>query len=51
MIMEDGDGWGCHRAMTVGTNVVIDVTICGYNESDDAAVTIARDIASRLPTG
>ncbi|HET6733038.1 sensor domain-containing protein [Mycobacterium sp.] len=51
MLMEDGDGWGCHRAMTVGSNVVIDVTICGYNEADEAAVTIARDIAGKLPKG
>jgi hypothetical protein len=26
MIMEDGDGWGCERAMSMASNVVVDVT-------------------------
>ena len=36
--------------MTVGSNVVIDVTICGENESGDVAVSIARDIAALKTT-
>jgi PknH-like extracellular domain len=51
MIMEDGDGWGCERALTVASNVAVDVTTCSYNRGGGAAVTIARDIAEKLPKG
>jgi PknH-like extracellular domain len=52
MLMEDGDGWGCGRALTAGNNVVIDVSTCSYNnETGDTAVTIAQDIADKLPKG
>lgn len=51
MVMEDGDGWGCGRALTVGNNVVVDVSTCSYNETGDVAVTIAKDIADKLPKG
>lgn len=51
MVMEDGDGWGCSRALTVANNVAIDVTACSYNRGGDAPVTIARGIADKLPKG
>jgi hypothetical protein len=49
MVMEDGDGWGCARALTMASNVAVDVTACSYNRGGDAATTIARDIADKLP--
>jgi hypothetical protein len=50
MVMEGGGGWSCGRALTVGNNVVIDVSTCSYNnETGDIAVTIAQDIANKLP--
>jgi hypothetical protein len=51
MVMEDGDGWGCGRALTVGNNVVVDVSTCSYNETSTPAVTIAANIAAKLPEG
>jgi hypothetical protein len=51
MAMEDGDGWGCGRALTVGNNVVIDVSTCSYNETGTPAQTIAQNIAAKLPEG
>jgi hypothetical protein len=51
MVMEDGDGWGCGRALTVGNNVVIDVSTCSYNETGTPAQTIAQSIAAKLPDG
>jgi PknH-like protein len=51
MVMEDGDGWGCGRALTVGNNVVIDVSTCSYNETGTPAQTIAQNIAAKLPEG
>jgi hypothetical protein len=49
MVMEDGDGWGCARALTMASNVAVDVTACSYNRGGDAATTIARHIADKLP--
>jgi hypothetical protein len=51
MVMEDGDGWGCGRALTVGNNLVIDVSTCSYNETGTPAQTIAQNIAAKLPEG
>jgi hypothetical protein len=51
MIMEDGDGWGCERALTVASNVAVDVTACSYSRGGGAAVKIAGDIAEKLPKG
>ncbi len=49
MVMEDGDGWGCERALTVASNVVIDVTTCSYSRGGGGAATIARDILEKMP--
>jgi PknH-like extracellular domain len=51
MVMEDGDGWGCGRALMVGNNVVIDVSTCSYNDTGAPHVTIAQNIAAKLPEG
>jgi PknH-like extracellular domain len=51
MVMEDGDGWGCGRALAVRNNVAIDVSTCSYDETGDAAEAIAGDIADKLPQG
>jgi hypothetical protein len=52
-----GDGhWTfttCQRALTVASNVVVDVEICSTDRSDsesDAAVTVAHQIAAKVPT-
>ncbi len=52
-----GDGhWTfttCQRALTVASNVVIDVEVCSTDQQDsdfDAAVNIAHQIAARVPT-
>ena len=39
----------CQRALTVASNVAIDVQACSTNRSD-AAVTIAQQIAAKVPT-
>ncbi|EHB48777.1 lipoprotein LppH [Mycolicibacterium rhodesiae JS60] len=44
---QDGDGWGCRRALTAAANVVADVLACSFTDRDDAA-TVARNIASRV---
>ena len=51
MTMEDNDGWGCRRALTVRNNVAVDVTECSYDSVDNAAVNISRDIADKVPNG
>jgi PknH-like extracellular domain len=40
---------GCERALTVVSNVAVDVTACSYSRGSGGAVTIARDIADKLP--
>jgi serine/threonine kinase PknH len=43
----------CQRVVTVANNVVIDIETCSHNQSDsqsDAAVTIAHQIAAKIPT-
>jgi hypothetical protein len=49
MVMEDGDGWGCERALAVASNVVIDVTTCSYSSGGGGAKTIAGDILNKMP--
>ena len=49
MVMEDGDGWGCERALSLASNVVIDVTTCSYSRGGGGAATIARDILEKMP--
>jgi len=49
MVMEDGDGWGCERALAVASNVAIDVTTCSYNRGGGGAQAIARDILEKMP--
>jgi hypothetical protein len=50
-----GDVWAyttCQRALTAASNVIVDVQVCSTDRSDsdsDAAVTVAREIAARVP--
>ena len=46
LTQQDGDGWGCRRALTAASNIVADILTCSYTARDDAA-TIARQIAAR----
>lgn len=43
---EGASGWGCQRAMTTRSNVVVDVAACGFAPTDQAA-RIATQIAGR----
>ena len=49
MVMEDGDGWGCERALTRASNAVVDVTTCSYSRGGGGAVAIARQIVEKMP--
>jgi hypothetical protein len=40
---EGANGWGCQRALTTRSNVVVDVAACGFAPGDQAA-TIATEI-------
>jgi serine/threonine kinase PknH len=40
---ENANGWACQRALTVASNVAIDVQACSYNPAD-SAVKIAHQI-------
>jgi serine/threonine kinase PknH len=44
-----GSAWVCQRALTVANNVAVDVTACGFKQSD-SAVDIAHQIAGKVPT-
>lgn len=43
------DRWSCQRALTVHSNVAIDVEACSLEGAPTAATAIARQIATRLP--
>lgn len=43
------DRWSCQRALTVHSNVAIDIEACSVEGAPTAATAIARQIASRLP--
>jgi hypothetical protein len=45
-----GDGSTCKRALTVANNVAIDVAACSSYTQSDSAVTIAQQIAAKVPT-
>ena len=47
-LQEGGDGWSCQRALTTKNNVAVDIMTCSYNQTDTAAVTIARQIAEKV---
>jgi len=49
MVMEDGDGWGCERALAVASNVAVDVTTCSYTRGGGGAETIAGEILKKMP--
>jgi hypothetical protein len=40
--------WTCQHALTVADKVAVEVQACGFNQTDPAAVTIARQIAAKL---
>lgn len=45
---ESTGGWSCQRALTVGNNVIVEVSACAYRIADEAAeiaVQIAENIA------
>jgi serine/threonine-protein kinase len=48
-VTRTADNAACQRALTVANNVAIDVVAISYNPAD-AAVTIARQIAAKVPT-
>jgi hypothetical protein len=47
---EGGNGWACQRALTVRNNVAVDDVASGYSPPADAAVSIAHQIAAKIPT-
>jgi hypothetical protein len=57
-VTQDQDGveltFGCHRALTVANNIVVDVAACSLNPTAarydhvDAAINIARQIAAKI---
>jgi serine/threonine kinase PknH len=47
LTQEDGNGWGCQRALSIANNLAIDVLTCSYNPTD-AAVNIAHQIAANV---
>lgn len=46
---EDGNGWGCERAVGARNNVVADTMVCRYDPAGQA-VAVARAILDRVPT-
>jgi len=44
-----GTGWGCQRALTSRSNVVIDMRVCDYGGSNQAPELVEK-VASRIPT-
>jgi hypothetical protein len=45
---EGGNGWACHRVLTVSNNIVIDVVACTYSNPTDAADSIVRQIGAKV---
>ncbi|MGH3555021.1 MAG: sensor domain-containing protein, partial [Mycobacterium sp.] len=43
------NGWACQRALTARNNVVIDVTGCSFNTTEQG-VSLADQIAAKVPT-
>lgn len=48
-VTDAGLGSTCHRALTTRNNVAIDVVTCRPVDGEDAAVTIAKEIAAAVP--
>jgi hypothetical protein len=48
LTQQDGDGWTCQRALTAAANVAVDILTCSYQPTDQAAVTMARQIADKI---
>jgi PknH-like extracellular domain len=42
-------GWNCQRALTTRNNVAIDVDSCSFMTNQSASVTIAQQIAAKVP--
>ena len=48
--MQEGpERWACQRALTVHSNVAVDVEACSLDGPTSAAAAIAGQIAQRLP--
>ncbi|GLB97767.1 MULTISPECIES: sensor domain-containing protein [Mycobacterium] len=47
-VEQAGGGWGCQRALTVRSNVAIDIMTCKNNANGNPAVDIANQIAGRI---
>lgn len=47
-VQEDGDGWNCQRALTVRSNIVIDIETCGSFLPGGSAVDVAQQIAAKV---
>lgn len=47
-VQEGGDGWTCQRALTVRSNVAIDIVACSYTQSGAVAAGIAQQIAAKV---
>lgn len=48
-IEQNPDRWSCQRALTVHSNVAIDIEACSIDGPPTSAAAIARQIAGRLP--
>ena len=48
-IEQSPEQWACQRALTVHSNVAVDIEACSADGPTSAAATIARQIADRLP--
>lgn len=46
-VQEGGDGWTCHRALTVRNNISVDVVACAYDAEDAVAVNIVNQIVTK----
>jgi PknH-like extracellular domain len=48
--IQDGpQRWGCQRALTVRSNVAIDIEACSLDQTNTGATAIAHQISARLP--
>jgi serine/threonine-protein kinase len=47
-LMEGDFIWSCARALTIRSNIAVDVLACSYNATDQAAVSIAHQITAKV---
>ncbi|WP_082930031.1 serine/threonine-protein kinase PknH/PknJ [Mycobacterium sp. 1164966.3] len=49
-LVANREAWACQRALTARNNVVIDVGACTLHNTTDQGITVATQIASKVPT-